>query len=74
MCGGNGLWLSWYQKVWDESIENLSCEREVDNIHNIFAVSYYKGWQTEDRIVAGCPYFSTFFQTSKLVINLCMDP
>ena len=38
-CGGNGSWLSQYQKAWDAPIENLSCERELGNIHNTFAVA-----------------------------------
>ena len=41
-CGGNDSWLPWYQKAWDAPIENLSCEKEVDNIYNTFVVAVTK--------------------------------
>ena len=68
------MWKQWFvvitvQKVWDAPIENLSCEREVGNIHNTFAVAITcKGWQRIASLWV-VPISATFFQASELVMT-----
>ena len=55
--------------------EILSCEREVGNIHDTFAVAITKDGKGSYH--CGLSLFQQLsfqFQTSELVINLCMDP
>ena len=61
-----------YQNAWDTPIgEILSCGREAGNIHDTFAVASKKDGEGSHPL-----RLSLFhqFQTSKLVIKLCMDP
>ena len=54
---------------WDVPIENLSCERELGNIHNTLTVAITK----DGTLLPVVPISAAFFQTSDLVINLRMD-
>ena len=68
------VWKQWFvvitvQKVWDAPIENFSCEREVGNIHNTFAVAIScKGWRRIASLWV-IPISATFFQASELVMT-----
>ena len=71
VCGYNK-----YQNAFDASVDEiLSCEREVSNIHDTFALAIKKNGEGSHQ--CGLTLFqqlSIQFQTSKLVINLRMDP
>ena len=68
------MWKQWFlvimiQKVWDAPIENLSCEREVGNIHNTFEVAIScKGCRRIASLWV-VPISATFFQASEQVMT-----
>ena len=63
-----------YQNTWDAH-EILSCEREVGNIHDTFAVAITKDNKGSHHCrLSLFQQLSFQFQTFELVINLHIDP
>ena len=55
-----------YQKAWDAPIGEISsCEREVGNIHDTFAIAIKKDGKGLYR--CNCPYFRNFLSNFKLL-------
>ena len=71
ICGYNK-----YQNAFDAPIsEILSCEREVGNIHDTFALAIKKNGKGSHQCwLILCQRLSFQFQTSELVVNLRIDP
>ena len=65
-----------YQNAFDAPIgEILSCEREMGNIHDTFALAITKDGKGSHRCrLSLFQQLSFQFQTSELVINLHTDP
>ena len=55
-----------YHNAWNAPIGKiLSCEREVGNINDTFAVAIEM--MEKDHIAVGCPYFSSFLSNFKFL-------